>query len=583
MFPNQSDPSVVGITTDPNSRIVKDGDSFIINCTSLDGNTAFITKSDESVINNSDQDMEVLFYNENMHIVQINGNERTNGACFICYEVDVSDVIYKSDNICLIVQDAAIGLSSTISSQIRDLVPSSTMRDFSTNGFSSVTEPSSTMGLSSTSGLSSVLGIFTMGYSSTLVLSSVGLPESNPTDPSSPESSNNTGLIVGLVVGLVASIVILLLLIGILCLYCYREKNQSCVRFTKPVQVAVNCLEGVLCVSSDSTIIKEGAELRGIRDPTRVVNNSHQETADMSDDNVTKAVPIAEENKSEGILVEVHVHVPPQIITEKTNLTTCEKDLKVESEGVDDTYTHRDVRKTIDNDTDTSLVTIDYKLSVERNEPIGFVNGSGVIPRNCTGSSSTHVSHFVKPPGEISREFDSSRKETGKPKLISDIDMDFLDSIDKQFTMETTTDTAHDTQSEIIQPSSCPSDTYIRPLHPTSSEPPPQIPHLVPKIQTPSIKTTSFSCIDDDQTKQEMHEEIPYAHNSQATSNSVSVLQIEEDNYPWKHCDKLASQMMNNLSLMRTDTDSSVDGMKKDGGQKPFLSLQNDTNSDDVG
>ena len=48
--------------------------------------------------------MEVLFYNENMHIVQINGNERTNGACFICYEVDVGDGIYKSDNICLIVQ-----------------------------------------------------------------------------------------------------------------------------------------------------------------------------------------------------------------------------------------------------------------------------------------------------------------------------------------------------------------------------------------------------------------------------------------------------------------------------------------------
>ena len=69
----------------------------------------------------------------------------------------------------------------------------------------------------------------------------------------------------------------------------------------------------------------------------------------------------------------------------QTNQTTCEKDLKVESEGVDDTYTHRDVRKTIDNDTDTSLVTIDYKLSVERNEPIGFVNGSDVIPRKCTG------------------------------------------------------------------------------------------------------------------------------------------------------------------------------------------------------
>ena len=88
--------------------------------------------------------------------------------------------------------DAAIGLSSTISSQISDLVPSSTMRDYSTMGFSSVTEPSPTMGLSSisglssTSGLSSVLGIFTIGYSSTLVPSSVGLPESNPTDPSSP-------------------------------------------------------------------------------------------------------------------------------------------------------------------------------------------------------------------------------------------------------------------------------------------------------------------------------------------------------------------------------------------------------------
>ena len=31
-------------------------------------------------------------------------------------------------------------------------------------------------------------------------------------------------------------------------------------------------------------------QLRGIRDPTLVVNNSHQETADMSDDSVTKAV-----------------------------------------------------------------------------------------------------------------------------------------------------------------------------------------------------------------------------------------------------------------------------------------------------
>ena len=50
------------------------------------------------------QDIEVLFYNGNVHIIQINGNERTNGGCFICYEVDVIDVIYKSDNICLIVQ-----------------------------------------------------------------------------------------------------------------------------------------------------------------------------------------------------------------------------------------------------------------------------------------------------------------------------------------------------------------------------------------------------------------------------------------------------------------------------------------------
>ena len=72
----------------------------------------------------------------------------------------------------------------------------------------------------------------------------------------------------------------------------------------------------------------------------------------------------------------------------QTDLTTCEKDLKVESEGVDDTYTHRDVRKTIDNGTDTSLVAIDYKLSVERNEPIGFVNGSDVISRKCTGTLS---------------------------------------------------------------------------------------------------------------------------------------------------------------------------------------------------
>ena len=47
----------------------------------------------------------------------------------------------------------------------------------------------------------------------------------------SVENSNNTGLIVGLVVGLVASIVILLLLIGILCLYCYKKKNQSCGKF----------------------------------------------------------------------------------------------------------------------------------------------------------------------------------------------------------------------------------------------------------------------------------------------------------------------------------------------------------------
>ena len=45
------------------------------------------------------------------------------------------------------------------------------------------------------------------------------------------ENSNNTGLIVGLVVGLVASIVVLLLLIGILCLYCFKKKNQSCGKF----------------------------------------------------------------------------------------------------------------------------------------------------------------------------------------------------------------------------------------------------------------------------------------------------------------------------------------------------------------
>ena len=32
-------------------------------------------------------------------------------------------------------------------------------------------------------------------------------------------------------------------------------------RFTKPIPVTVHCLEGVLCVSSDSTIIKEQTEV----------------------------------------------------------------------------------------------------------------------------------------------------------------------------------------------------------------------------------------------------------------------------------------------------------------------------------
>ena len=106
----------------------------------------------------------------------------------------------------------------------------------------------------------------------------------------------------------------------------------------------------------------------------------------------------------------------------------------------------------------------------------------------------------------------------GKLKSTSDIDEDFLDSVEKQYSKETTTDIAHDPQSEIIQPSLCPSDTYIKPLHPISSEPPSQI--SPPQTQTLSIKTTSFSCID--KTKQEIHDEIPYVHNSQATSNSVS-------------------------------------------------------------
>ena len=60
--------------------------------------------------------------------------------------------------------------------------------------------------------------------------------------------------------------------------------------------------------------------------------------------------------------------------------------MKVKSEGVEDSYIHQDVRKTIDNDADSSLVTTDYKTTVEINEPIGFVNGNGVISRNCTGT-----------------------------------------------------------------------------------------------------------------------------------------------------------------------------------------------------
>ena len=154
----------------------------------------------------------------------------------------------------------------------------------------------------------------------------------------------------------------------------------------------------------------------------------------------------------------------------------------------------------------------------------------------------------------------------GKLKSTSDIDEDFLDSVEKQYFKETTTDIAHDPQSEIIQPSLCPSDTYIKPLHPTSSEPPSQI--SPPQTQTLSIKTTSFSCID--KTKQEIHDEIPYVHNSQATSNSVSgqlilftkiillilsnTLVLQDDNYSLKDCGTLASHVINSLSLMRKGT-----------------------------
>ena len=153
-------------------------------------------------------------------------------------------------------------------------------------------------------------------------------------------------------------------------------------------------------------------------------------------------------------------------------------------------------------------------------------------------------------------------------KLKSDIDMDFLDSVDKQCTKETTTDIAHGPQSKIIKSSSCPSVIYFNPVPPISSEPPPQIPHLVPQIQTPSIKTPSFFYIGNDKA---MDDDTPYVHNSQATPRSMSgqlfffyqncslnvkfhtlVLQMEDDNYPWKHCDTLLSQMMNSLSLMRT-------------------------------
>lgn len=472
-----------------------------------------------------------------------------------------------SEDAVLIVKDA-IGLSSTISSQISELVISPTMSDDSM-WFSPVVELS-TSGLSPVSRISS-----TMAPSSTMRTSSVELPESSSTDPTSPGVSNNTPLIVGLVV----SSLIVLVVIGIRCLYCYckiKEPHNDIlpVRFTKPVPVTVHCLEGVLCLPSNSTIIEEQTELRDIADDKLVNNTSHQETA-MSSDNDTNlaAVPTAVKNKSEGTLVEVHVHVhvPHEIITERA---TCENDLKVKSEEVENSYIHQDVRKTIDNDTDSSLVTIDYKLSVERNEPIGFVNGSDVITRNCTGSSSTYVSHFVKPPGKISKEFDSSHKET-------DIDMDFLDSVGKQCTKETTNDIAHGPHSKIIKSSSCPSVIYFNPVPPISSEPPPQIPHLVHQIQTPSIKTPSFFYIDNDKA---MDNDTPYVHNSLATPRGMSVLQIEDDNYPWKHCDMLPSQMMmNNLSLMRTDADSSVDCIKEDKTQKPFLSLQNDTNSDDVG
>ena len=99
--------------------------------------------------------------------------------------------------------------------------------------------------------------------------------------------------------------------------------------------------------------------------------------------------------------------------------------------------------------------------------------------------------------------------------------MNFLDSDE-----ETTTDVALDPQSGIIK--SCPLNIYFNSVPPISSEPPPQIPHLhtntdsVHQVQTPSIKTTSFSCIDNGNTKQEMFDEIPYVHNSQATPRSRS-------------------------------------------------------------
>ena len=43
--------------------------------------------------------------------------------------------------------------------------------------------------------------------------------------------NSNTGLIMGLVVASLVVLLLFLLLIGILCLYCYRKKNQSCGKF----------------------------------------------------------------------------------------------------------------------------------------------------------------------------------------------------------------------------------------------------------------------------------------------------------------------------------------------------------------